>query len=109
MDIPFASPNGRSSPAGALLDALLPDASDLVDISLLAEPNGVAGEMIRPPDVGVLAPDSDLAFRSLGVALPELPELIERTLVGVRELAGFGPGTILMGEPLTFGVVALPR
>ena len=108
MDIPFASANGRSSLAGALLDALLPDAFDLVDISLLAEPNGVAGEMTRPPVLGVLAPDMDLAFRSLGVALPELPELIERTLVGVLELAGFGPGTTLMGEPLTLGVVALP-
>ena len=108
MNIPFASPNGRSSLAGALLDASLPDAFDLAEISLLAEPNGVVGEMIRPLDVGVLAPDSDLAFRILGVTLPEFPELIERTLVGVRELAGFGPGTILTGELLTFGVVALP-
>ena len=108
MDIPFASPNCRSSLAGALLDASLPDAFDLAENSLLAEPNGVAGEMIRPLDVGVLAPDSDLAFRILGVTLPEFPELIERTLVGVLELAGFGPGTTLMGEPLTLDVVALP-
>ena len=108
MDIPIASPNGRSSLAGALPDASLPDAFDLAENSLLAEPNGVAGEMIRPLDVGVLAPDSDLAFRILGVTLPEFPELIERTLVGVLELAGFGPGTTLMGEPLTLCAVALP-
>ena len=91
---------------GASLEALLPDAFDFTDFILLAELEGVAGKGIPLPDIGVLAPDSDLGFLNRGVVLPEL---IDRTLVGVRELTGLSLCGFFAEGVLALGVVFLPR